>query len=363
LAALGCGPRFSDDVWRYAWEGEVVLDGRSPYAFAPDAPELAALRARLPELASHVNHPDVPAVYPPLAQACGVATALLVHGVGLEPGGASVWILRAIYLGADLLLLLSILRAQQAGRLPPGAAVLWGWCPLVCLEFAGSGHLDSLGILFLLLALLAVELRSASASLWCGLGASLKFLPLLLLPWLGRTLAPGRRLLLAALALGVLALGYLPFLCLAGGARGFGSGLHEYGERWESASLVYRWVEPRVLAQLGSGTPFEDVRHQARVIVACAWLALAGWAVWRRHDAWSGAGALVGAFLVLSPTVHPWYTLWMLPFLVRRPSLAWSWLIAGAALFYWPGGAWTWWVVAPVFAALWIAERWAEAHA
>ncbi len=374
LAAFVHGPQFSDDVQRYAWEGEVVLDGKSPYAFAPAAPELAELRARAPELAARVNHPDVPAVYPPLAQACGIATAVLVHASGATPGPASVTILRVIFLAADLGLLLVLLRATSSGGFPAVAPLVWAWCPLVSLEFAGSGHQDSLGILFLVLALLAAESGRAVGSVWSGLGAAVKFLPLSVLPWIGKGLAPGRRLLLGAAALAVLALSYSPFLLLEGRERGFGSGLHEYGERWESASLVYRWVEPWVRRHSEGGVRFEDTRHLARVIVGCAWLAIAGWAVWRRRDAWSGAGALLGALLVLGPTLHPWYLLWMLPFLAQRPSLAWSWLVAGVALFYWPLGSWKahgqwiepdwiWWAVAPAFAALWIRERFAEARA
>jgi len=374
FAAFACGPVYSDDVQRYAWEGEVLLAGKSPYAYAPGAPELAQLRAQLPELAPRVSHAEVPAVYPPLAQAAGLAVAALVHASGSTPGRASTWILRAFYLAADLGVLLLVLRARRAGRLAPAAPLVWGWCPLVCLEFAGSGHLDSLGILFLLLALLAAEARPLQSSIGSALGASVKLLPLVMLPWIGRGRPIAGRLGFAALALALLALAYLPFLFLEGGARGFGAGLHEYGERWESASLVYRWVEPWVLEHYGRGVPFESTRHLARVAVGCAWLLLAGWAVWRRRDAWSGAGAVLGAFLVLSPTLHPWYTLWMLPFLMHKPRCSWSWLIAGAALFYWPLSgwksqqlwiepAWIWWVVAPAFAALWIREALAEARA
>jgi len=366
LAAFVCGPVFSDDVQRYAWEGEVLFTGKSPYAYAPDAPELADLRARSPELAARVNHADVPAVYPPLTQACGVATAALVHAAGVAPGRANVCILRALFLLCDLGVLFVILRARHSGRLSPAAPVIWGWCPLVCLEFAGSGHLDSLGILFLLLALLALDAGRASASIWCGLGAATKFVPLCLLPWIGKGREPGRRMLLAAAVLALLVLLYLPFLFLEGSERGLGSGLREYGERWESGSLVYRWIA------LWAGS--EETRRLVRVLVGLAWLACSALVVLRRRDAWSGAGAILGAFLVLSPTLHPWYVLWMLPFLAHRPSLAWSWLVASVALSYWPldswkahgrwiEPAWIWWVIAPAFAVLWIGGRRVEVRA
>jgi len=368
LAAFGLAPEFSDDIQRYAWEGEVVLDGKSPYGFAPDAPELAPLRQRLPELAARVGHPDVPAVYPPLAQLCASVTAALVHLCGARAGPANIAILRVLYLLADLGVLLVLVRAANSGRLPAHAAMVWGWCPLVCLEFAGSGHLDSLGILFLLLALLAASTLPARAALWSALGAATKLLPLAVLPWIGRATGPGRRLGWLGLALLLLLLSYIPFAFLQGGARGFGLGLHEYGERWEGASLVYRFVEPFVRDHFGQGAPPEASRHLARVLIGLAWLALAGLAVWRRPDAWSGAGAILGAWLVLSPVLHPWYVLWILPFVAREASLAWSWLVASAALFYWPLAgwharkewiepAWIWWVVAPLFAGLWIAER------
>jgi len=260
----------------------------------------------------------------------------------------------------------------DSGQDPPAAPLTWAWCPLVSLEFAGSGHLDSLGILLLLLALLA--LPGGRASVWSALGAAVKFLPLCVLSWIGTGRAPGRRVLLAAGALALLALSYLPFLLLEGGGRGFAAGLHEFGARWESASLVYRWVEPWVREHLGAGLGFEETRLRARILVGLAWVALAGAAVLRRRDAWSGAGAILGALLVLSPTLHPWYVLWMLPFLARQPSLSWSWLAAGAALFYWPLSGWKshgewieplwiWWLVAPPFAALWIRERIAAARA
>lgn len=368
LVVFASGPEFSDDIQRYAWEGEVVLEGKSPYAFAPGSPELGYLRERLPELASRVNHPDIAAVYPPLAQAVGIATAVVIHTVGAVPGEASTRILRLFYLLADLGILLVVFRARRQGRLPPAAPVVWGWCPLVCLEFAGSGHLDSLGILFLILALLATDARRAVAPLWAGLGAAVKFVPLCVVPWLGRELPWRKRLLHAAAVPLVLGLGFLPFLLLEGRERGFGSGLHQYGERWEAASFVYRWVERWLHGHSGAGTRFEETRHLARVVMGCIWLAIAGRAMWKRRDAWSGAGALVGAFLVFTPTLHPWYTLWLLPFLMKRPSYAWSFVVAAVALFYWPldgwkaqaqwvEPVWVWWVVVPTFAALWIGER------
>jgi len=61
---------------------------------------------------------------------------------------------------------------------------------------------------------------------------------------------------------------------------------------------------------------------------------------------------LTGAFLVLSPTVHPWYLTWVLPFLCLFISAGWI-LLTGTAILartiyigYEAAGTWQelWWV-------------------
>ena len=52
------------------------------------------------------------------------------------------------------------------------------------------------------------------------------------------------------------------------------------------------------------------------------------------------ATAVFAAFLVLTPTLHPWYLTWIVPFLALRQSRAWIWLAAVAPLLYWPLEGW-----------------------
>lgn len=59
----GALPLLSDDVYRYLWEGTLLNAGGNPFLTAP-----AAVRGLDDALAARVNHPEITAIYPPIAQ-------------------------------------------------------------------------------------------------------------------------------------------------------------------------------------------------------------------------------------------------------------------------------------------------------
>ncbi len=347
LIALASDPGLSDDVFRYVWEGGLLAEGVDPWAHSPDAEALAPYRTRWPATWERVNHRDVPAAYPPLAQVANAAVVELAGGP--ERSERAVLFLRVFAAACDLLVcwpLLSLLRERGA---PRAWLVLWAWSPLVALEFAGSGHGDALAILCLVVALrvlgrapleIAPLHREARENLGLSClvaGTLTKCLPAALLPFALRSLArPWRGLLFALVLLG---LGLLPFALLARGLPGR-AGLGEYAFRWESFNLVFRWIEGPLERFLERDESWNDPRRVARAIAAAAWLALgcSGWR--RRFGLVRAAAALVGGFLVLTPTLHPWYLTWMAPFLCLRPALAWTFLLGAAPLLYWPIPLW-----------------------
>ena len=54
-----------DDIYRYVWEGKLWLNGLNPYHLAPIDDSLIPFRD--PNW-HKINHPDFPAIYPPLSQ-------------------------------------------------------------------------------------------------------------------------------------------------------------------------------------------------------------------------------------------------------------------------------------------------------
>ncbi len=379
LIAWGGNAELSDDVHRNIWEGHLVLEGESPWAAAPDAPGHQAARELRPELYGRLNHPSVSAAYPQLAQAANAAVVAALELCDADsarhgPGGMAVFY--GFWSLAVLLPLGGLLRRRG---LSPRLAVVWAWCPLVALEFAGSAHLDSLGIFLLMAALDLLErargtpdgdqigrLEGAGVLLLAA-GGLVKFLPLCALPALLRGRRAGQRL--GLLILGLMALA-LPFLLLRGGPAGWTAGLGEYALRWESPNLLYRLVEGGLmpLNAILSGTPAEAA---GRVLVSLALLSLAVGA-WRLGvEPLETSAALLAGYLLLSPTLHPWYLTWIIPFLAFLPAARarpWLWLILCAPLFYWPlcshaaglgwcEPAWLWPTVVLPFAAFWWAAR------
>ena len=95
--------------------------------------------------------------------------------------------------------------------------------------------------------------------------------------------------------------------------------------------------------------------------------ALVAWSLYhavREHDPVRYAYLVIGFALLFSPTLHPWYVCWIVPFLSIYPNRAWIAFTGLVPLSYWvwvnaqDGGAWTlrpeWLVVeyAPFYALL-----------
>ncbi|MSQ01441.1 MAG: hypothetical protein EXR71_06055 [Myxococcales bacterium] len=275
-------PTLSDDVHRYVWEGRVWLAGYSPLVLAPDASELTSLRDANWAL---VNHQAVSSVYPPLAQALFVV---------LSPFGV---VGMKLFMGATDVVTAMVLwhRERRAGW-------LWALLPLPALEAAGNGHLEAVGAL-----LVALALRGSDAAAW--LGAMLKLLPAVFL-----VRRRPRVWLVAALAS---ALAGWPLT-----GDGVLSGFRNYGNHWSFNGSMYGLI-----------TMVLDDGH-ARPLLLALGLLVSVWALATRRDRASLGLWVFGAFVVLSPTVHPWYVLWPLVPALWRGERAWLWLAAVAPLSY-----------------------------
>jgi alpha-1,6-mannosyltransferase len=298
LAFLQMPPGSDDDIHRYVWDGRVQRLGYDPYMVVPHDPALAALHT--PETRT-LNNPDLPSPYPAGAELFFRAVTAIQE---------SVFALKVAFVVCDfaiVLVLLDILgRSGQAAHW----VLAYAWNPLLATEVAGSGHIDIVGTLLLLVSFAALSRRwRAVAAVAFGLAVAVKFLPIVLLPLYWRRVRM-RDAALAAVAVGLL---YVPFF--NHGWIPIGS-LGTYVQSFRFNDPVFTTLEQVAAPQLVVGLA---------VLVGfltAIWIRIKAPALSADAFAWPMAASLLCA-----PVVYPWYLLWLLPFLRSAstvPIIIWT---------------------------------------
>jgi hypothetical protein len=302
---IPAAPELSTDIHRYLWEGRVVLQGGNPFALAPADSSLLALRD---EGFEHINHRHMATIYPPLAQGAFALAAWV------QP---RLWTLKALFVLFDLATLLLLLRLLRARGRPPAHAIIYAWSPLVMVETAHSGHLDAMGVCLLVLGVYGLSVQRPRVAGVAFAGALLvKYLAAVFVPFL---FARRRWFALSALA-ALVVVGYLPF---AGAGGHLLDSLRAYGGRWWFNGPPYM-----VLAGI-LGDP-----AMSRRLLLAAGIVFALVASIRERDPARYGFLVVGCALLLSPTVYPWYLVWIIPFLCLFPNRAWILFSGLVALSY-----------------------------
>lgn len=326
-------PDLSDDVWRYLWDGEVAASGLSPWAHPPSDPALAAID---PELRARVSHPELPTVYPPVAQGAFLAASLF------EPS-LTAW--KVLVAAADT----GVVALLAASGSPAGAA-LYAFHPLPITEAAGAGHVDSLGVALLLgaLVLAARGKPVLSGAAWAASVLTKYVAGVVLLP-LHRA---GRWRFAGA---GIATLAGVWLAAASFGASPAGS-LAVYATRWEFNALLFpiarAAMEVTALPEAAkqaflslkeamghpawtSGMfPYFYAGFFARLLLGLLLAVVLGIVALRQKDLWRAAMLSLAALLLASPTLHPWYLLWVLPLAVREKEPSLLWLASAAPLSY-----------------------------
>ncbi|MGD9091363.1 MAG: hypothetical protein PVF74_00840 [Anaerolineales bacterium] len=352
-------PSLSDDVFRFIWDGHLINAGMNPYTYPVNDPHLDPLNT---ELRSLVNHSWMASPYLPSAQ-------LLFSIVGkIDPQQAKAYQITAVLLDLSTgWLVMSNLRRLT---LPPSLVLIYLWNPLVIVEFAQGAHVvDALMICLVMLSfwllLLANPIRKRASAHKYGSVVSMaaatltKGLPVLFLPVLWRRWGWIRLFLYFTILLTISTYfannaGWGLFGPIDG--RGYFGALRIYLSQWNFNGGLYHWLEVWISGYPTPGAvPVEIVGEApirlARLIsAALIGLSMIGTAIWSyRLDDPSKAELLsrtlallrlatlpIGAYLLFTHTVHPWYVILMIPFLpfllpqkektARTSRLIWPWM-------------------------------------
>jgi alpha-1,6-mannosyltransferase len=282
-------PGLNDDIHRYVWDGRAQRLGYNPYTVIPSDPAFAKLHTSETRT---LNHPDLQSPYPPGAQLFFRAVTAIHE---------SAFTLKLAFVICDFAIILVLFDVLRSSGQATHWVLAFAWNPLLATEVAGSGHIDIVGALLLLVSFAALLRRwRAVAAVAFGLAVAVKFLPIVLAPLYWRRV----RIRDGVLAAVIVAILYIPFL--NHGRIPMGS-LGAYVQSFRFNDPVFatleRMIAPQVLAGLAILIGF----------LTSIWMRKKSAEWFSEASAWPMAASLFCA-----PVVYPWYLLWLLPFL--RPT-------------------------------------------
>jgi hypothetical protein len=295
----------SKDMYRYIWDGRVQHNGINPYLYPPQADELKNLRDN--QIFPNINRKDYPTLYPAGAQIFFRILYVLV--------GDSVTAYKSIIVFFDLLTLLVLTALLRVTGFKASRIIVYAWNPLLIFEIAYSGHLEGLTVFLMATALyLYVIHKKILAVIILALSAAVKLYPAILLAAFLNRGDRNKGIIIFSLTIMLL---YLPFLGAGGKISGF---LPSYLKNpYESFNLGLKNLLMRLIPGL------DYYLLSLWFIIA---LMIAGLIVFLKSkeniEVIRYAYFLVGALMILMPaSLHPWYVILIVPFLVIYPNPAW----------------------------------------
>ena len=292
LTLLASYPIFSDDIFRYLWEGKMQIKGLNPYLTAP------ADAATIPyrdEYFEQINHKIIPTIYPPLSE--------LFFRVCMKTA-YNLYFLKGMLIALDLGLLAFLYLIISNCGIPVYYLLIYAWHPLVIVEIAGSGHQDIIGMFFLAGCLYFRQTRNLTGSSLMLTGSFLsKLFPLFLFPLLLRRAHKWPYLIPVCLTI----LFYAPFY--SSDFHLF-TGLAAYSKAWQANDSIF-FVLKILFKKSFTG----------KIFIIFIFLGIYLYTYSKISSFHKACFTTLGSFLILSPTLHPWYLLWIIPFLVSWATM------------------------------------------
>lgn len=322
-------PLLSDDVYRFIWDGQLVINGYNPFNYLPttlinEGPTVPGLDRELYEA---LNSPDYFTIYPPIAQATfAVATLLFPNSLY----GAAV-VMKLFLFAFEIGSLILIVQLLLHWNLPLKNSLLYALNPLIIIEVCGNLHYEGAMVFFLLLSIwLVVKGRYWFSSAMLAFSVASKLLPLMFFPfWVKRL---GIRLskedggsLLQQLWHSILSIDFKRnvfyfllcftillalFFPLLNGVfvQNFGNSIGLYFQKFEFNASVYyllRWVGYQtkgynLIATIG---PRLALGTLTGIILLFLWERKVDWKSLPVKLLWA-----ICLYLLFTTTVHPWYT-------------------------------------------------------
>ena len=316
----------SDDIYRYLWEGKLQLNGISPYSHPPEASSLKYLRDGF---FSGINHKHLSTIYPPLTLMVFAAADYISH---------SIMSMKSVFLIFDVLSIFILLRFLRVMGKDPLNVLTYAWSPLILISFAARGHCDSLQIFLVILALYLCAIRKNLRTVFSiALAVMSKFIFVIIAPFL----IPGKKFKYVVVLFAVIAVLYLPYISAG---KGLFSTLLHFGTQYHFNDSAHF-----LIFCLCIGSPLASKIVTALIfgtVLFFLYKKYLNLSVTNNNGGSEKRGNIeinnfvlnyafvaIGTFLILAPTLHPWYLTWIIPFLCFNRNRAWI-LLTGTVICY-----------------------------
>ncbi len=175
-------PNFSDDLYRFIWDGRLLTQGINPFDHLPTyyIENNVAIPGLTTELYQQLNSPNYFTIYPPVNQAIFAAAAWLFPN--------SIWgsslVMKSFLFIFEFGSIFLIIQLLPYFKLPTKNVLLYALNPLIIIEITGNIHFEGAMIFFLLLAvwLIVTQNKWIWSAIAFALSVASKLLPLMFLP-------------------------------------------------------------------------------------------------------------------------------------------------------------------------------------
>lgn len=277
----------SDDVYRYIWEGKMMVNGYNPFEYSPGSEELKNLHSD--DFPERVTFPNMTTIYFPAAQ--------YVFAAGYLISGENDTGLKILYLVFEFFTLLFLLKLLRLKKLDEDSLILYAWLPLPVMEFFINSHIDAAGIMFFTVFLYLIEKNKIYLSaVPYAFAAMTKLYPLFFAPLLIKKLGFKKAVNFGILTFAVSFILFTPFI---NGIDFTDNSLLTYLQRWEFNGSLFKLLglisdssTARIISLVlfVSGIGLISVFHK-NFISAVYWI----WIL----------------FIVFASTLYPWYLTWI----------------------------------------------------
>lgn len=315
-------PLLSDDIYRFIWDGSLMLHGINPFSFTPQELMLEKLDWLEPLLFQKMNSPAYYSVYPPINQLAFLLSAIPGKGNLL----ASVVILRTFILAFDIGNILILKKLLRFFKKDERLVFIYALNPLVIIELTGNLHFEAVMIFFTLLSVwLLVTNKWILASLALTLAISAKLLPIIFLQLFIHHIG-WKKTFYACLIVGfTTSILFLPFIYNIELASHFLQSIQLYYGKFEFNGSVYQ-----ILKAIGwKILHYNPIAYTSKILFM---LTLIGFIITyiKSKNIIEGIFWLLFIYTLFGAIVHPWYMLILVaftPLLKWRFAVLWSVLI------------------------------------